>query len=146
MRLVQLHADRRDALRTVAEFAAAGGTRESFEDLPSEEFGRRVFPGELGHIVEVPVIHRVQHLAELVARECDIHHESILVQLGAPERGIDDVRRPVELLCRAERLTGEAVGDHEVFADVQAVHVSFSIREHRGCSEYDGRGCPPSHG
>src|SRR5262249_38717723 len=44
------------------------------------------------------------------------------VQLGAAERGVDHVGRPVQSLRRSEDLAAEAVRDHHVIADGHAEH------------------------
>ena len=52
----------------------------------------------------------------------DVDHDAVGIELGAAQLDVDHVGRAVQALRRAEDLAAEAVGDHEVVADVDAVH------------------------
>ena len=73
------------------------------------------------------------------AGEPDVDDQAVGVQLLAPEGRIDHVGGSVEPLGRSEDLAPEAVGDHEVIANVQAVQWSWLqavVRvERSGCGD-----------
>ena len=68
-------------------------------------------------------------LQDLNYRNLDEH--PVGVEPGAAERGVHDVRRPVQALGRAERLAAEAVGDHHVVAHGHREHLTPPLPHRR---------------
>ena len=96
---------------------------ESIEDRLGEELGRGVAAGELRDLVEVAEVQRPEHLVQDDPGAPDVDDDAVGIQRPPPELHVDDVGGAVQPLGRAEHLTGEAVGDHEVVADGHAEHV-----------------------
>lgn len=69
---------------------------------------------------------------ELAAAPSVLFDQPVPVELGPSEGCIDHIRRAVEPLGRAEDLAPEAVRDHEVVSDVQAVHAQALVTWSRG--------------
>ncbi len=101
---------------------------EPIRDQPSERLRRGVHAGEGRLVVEVSIAELRHHRAQLVGCSTDVDDDAVGVEVRAPERGVDDVRRAVEPLCGPERLAPQAVGDHHVVADGHAEHGSSSRR------------------
>ena len=59
---------------------------------------------------------------QLLGRRADVDDDVVGVEGGAPEGGVDDVRRAVQALRGPEHVAAEAVGDHHVIADGHAEH------------------------
>src|SRR5262245_13599127 len=119
---VQRDAEAGDAARRCAEIAAANRVRDAVEDDAREKLGRRIATLELEHLVEVSVVQPREHRLQHVARAADVDDDAVGVELAAPELEIDDVGGAVQALRGTERLAREAVGDHDVIADRDAVH------------------------
>ena len=130
----------------VAQRAGVHPVREPVGDHPGERLGGGVHARERGLVVEVAVGELGQHRVQLLGRAADVDHDVVGVEGGAPERGVDDVRRAVQTLRRPEHLAAEAVGDHHVVADGHAEHdllpvVGDGVAERRQAS----RGQPGHH-
>ena len=121
MRLVKRHLESLDASRLVSEATIMNCNHEPVEDRTRQELGCRVLPRERGLVVQVPEIKLSEDLFERRAGESDVNDQAVSVERVAPERGIDHVGRSVEPLGRSEDLAPEAVGDHEVIANVKTV-------------------------
>ena len=63
-----------------------------------------------------------EHGLEGVAGETDVDHQAVRVEFAALEADIHEIGGAVNALSRPEDGALEAVGDHDVVADGQAVH------------------------
>ena len=91
-------------------------------------FGRGVDARERRIVVEVAVVERVEHAAQLGLRQADIDQQLQMVELRRAELRLHREGGAVQSLRRAEFRAVEAVGDHDVVADGQAEH---SLGSHR---------------
>ena len=90
--------------------------------MEGHEFGGGVGALEQRILVQVGVIHGVQQLPQYRLGQADIHQQLQMIQGRGAEFGFHRVSGAVHTLGRAEFLTVEAMGDHDVVADGQAVH------------------------
>jgi hypothetical protein len=81
-----------------------------------------LMPAKAGLFVEVAIAELGKDGVQHFARTADVDDDVVGVERRAPERGVDDVGRPVQPLRRPEHLAAEAVGDHHVIADGDAEH------------------------
>ena len=94
----------------VAEGAGRDPVRQPVGDDLGERFGGGVHPGERALVVEVAVGELGEHGVQLLGRATDVDDDVVGVELRAPERGVDDVRRAVQLLGGAEHLALRSCG------------------------------------
>ena len=73
-------------------------------------------------LVQVAVVERIEHAAQLGLRQADIDQQLMMVELRRAELRLHREGGTVQLLRRAEFLAVEAVGDHDVVADGEAEH------------------------
>ena len=128
VRLVQGDDEPVELPRGVAQRAGVDPVGEPVGDHLGQRLGGGVHPGEVGLVVEVAVGQLAEHGVQLLGRPADVDDDVVGVEVGAPERRVDDVRRPVQALRGSEHLTAEAVGDHHVVADGHAEHASTPRR------------------
>jgi hypothetical protein len=119
---MQDDAQRRDSRRSRAEPAGGDQGDEAFPDRARQELGGGVRGSEFRQLVEIAVAERLEHLAQRLRGEADVHHQPVAVEGGPAELRVHDVGRAVEPLRGAENRALEAVGDHDVVADADAVH------------------------
>ena len=81
-----------------------------------------LMPANAGLVVQVAVVERVEHPAQLGLRQADIDQQLQMVELGRAELRLHREGGAVQPLRRAEFLAAEAVGDHDVVADGEAEH------------------------
>src|SRR5690606_13267921 len=122
VRFVQGHLQALEAARALTQPAGADRGRHALEDHPRHELGGGVTAVEFGQVVEVAEVELGERGLEDFAGEADIDHQAVGVEFAALEAGVDDVGGAVHALRRAEDGALEAVGDHDVVADGQAVH------------------------
>ena len=77
-------------------------------------------------LVEVPIPQIRQLVGQDRGQFPDVDHRALRRQILAPQLQLDDVGGAVQLLGRAERRIGQAMGDHDVIADRQVEHVDSS--------------------
>ncbi len=106
----------------VAEGAGVQTLRDPVGDDPRELLRRRVHVCQARLLVEVAVVELRQHGAQHLGRPADVDDQSVVVELGPPERRVDDVGRAMEPLRRPEGLAPQAVGDQHVVPDGHAEH------------------------
>ena len=122
MRFVQRHAQAVECEGAVAQLAAADRIGHGVEHRPRQKLGRRVPAREPRFVVEVPVVETRQDRVHRVGGTADVDNDVVGVQPVAAELHVHDVGRAVEALGGAEHRAGEAVRDHHVAADADAVH------------------------
>ena len=81
-----------------------------------------LMPVNVGIVVEVAVVERVEHAAQFGLRQADIDQQLQMVELRRAEFRLHREGGAVQLLRRTEFLAVEAVGDHDVVADGEAEH------------------------
>ena len=91
-------------------------------DFVGEELGGRVSATELCHLVEIAVVEFAEHSLQDIERAADVANDAVGVERFPAQLGLDHVGRTVQLLCRPEDSTDQAVRDHEVMAHRDAVH------------------------
>jgi len=101
---------------------ASGMGRASAELLHARGASVAIFDREGGLVVKVAVGELGQHRFQLLGRPADVDDDAVVVEDGAPEGGVDHVGRAVQALRRPEGLASQAVGDHDVVADVHTEH------------------------
>jgi hypothetical protein len=95
---------------------------DSICDRPRERLGGGVHAREPGLIVEVAVRELGHHSVQQLGSSADVHHESVGIEVRAPECGVHNVCRAVQALGGPEYLTAQAMSDHHVIADRHAEH------------------------
>jgi hypothetical protein len=113
--------------RPGAEPAVPDPLHQPVRDHPGERLRRGVRAGELRLLVQVAVAQLAEHGVQHLGGGTDVHDEPGLVELGAPEGGVDDERRAVQALGRSEHRAPEAVRHHHGVADGHAEH-GFTLR------------------
>ena len=84
-------------------------------------------------LVQVAVVEIREHRPQGPARQTDVHHQVVGVQVGAAKFQIHDVGGTVQPLGRPKDLAAKTMGDHEVVADAEAKHEwRSSGHEHGG--------------
>src|SRR6185369_3474243 len=83
-----------------------------------------VVPLERQVLVEVLEGEPAEHRLERVTGLADVHDDAVRVQLAAPELHVHHVGGAVKPLRGTEDLSPEAVRDHEMVSNADAVHVS----------------------
>ena len=111
----------------VAEVARRGPLGQPVGDHRARTSVVVLTPGERGLVVQVAQVELADDGVQLLAGRRDVDHDVVGVQLGPAERRVDDERRAVQPLGRAEHLAPEAVGDHHVVADGHAEQ-RFTLR------------------
>jgi hypothetical protein len=91
-------------------------------DHAGQGLGRGVAAGQLRLVVEVAVGEPLDDGVQRRRRPPDVDHDPVGVEFCAPERGVDDVGGAVQALGRPEHLAAQAVRDHHVVADGDAIH------------------------
>jgi hypothetical protein len=91
-------------------------------DVIGHVFGRGVDALEGRVVVEVAVVDRRQHPAQLDLGQADVHQQLVCIELWRAEFGLHREGGAVQALGRSELLALEAVGDHDVVADGQTEH------------------------
>ena len=104
MRLVQHHGEAVQLPSGVTEGTGPRAIRKPIRDQPSQRLRRGVHTRERRLIVEVSMAELRRHGAQLRSRSTDVDHDAVGVEVRAPERGVDDVRRAVKRLCMPECL------------------------------------------
>src|SRR2546427_5790325 len=122
VRLVERDADALDVAAAGAEVTAGDRGGEPIEDRAREKLGRRVLTLERRHVVEVAVVQAAEHVAQRGHRTADVDDDAVGVERRAAELHVDEIRCAVQLLRRSKDLAPEAVGNHDVLADRDAVH------------------------
>src|SRR5687767_1422546 len=85
VRLVQCHAQAREAARMRPEFAGRDLGRDAFVNDEREELRRRVAAAKSGLVVEIAEVQCGEHLAQAVGRAADIDDDAVGVELIAAE-------------------------------------------------------------
>jgi hypothetical protein len=108
-------------------FLTASASRYPLEDPARHELGGGVLALEVGVLVQVAVVEFGEDRAQGAARQPDVHHQVVGVEPGSAKLQVHHVGSPMEPLGRSEDGAAEAVGDHHVVADAQAVHGRGSL-------------------
>src|SRR6266545_2453025 len=72
------------------------------EDDSRQELRRRIPPSERRVVVQVSIAQATQDRMERCGRTADVHDDAVGIEIGLAELYVNDVRGPVELLCRAK--------------------------------------------
>ena len=89
----------------------------------SEVKRREIAPGVTATLFPVPGKVPLYLEGEEVVTDLE-GDQTVGVEVLSPEGGVDHIGGSVETLSRSEDLAPEAVGDHEVIANVQTIHWS----------------------
>ncbi len=119
---MECDANARDRFGIGPEATLAHGVMQPVEDVAAERFGRAPLARELRHIVEVAVIERTERSLQRVVGRADVDDNVVRAELLAEKCDIDDESRAVNFLRRAKEFALQAVGDHDVVADLDGVH------------------------
>ena len=83
-------------------------------------------PSKAVIFIKVAIVQLAQHRIQHVRGEADVGHDAVPIQLRAAQLQVHHVGGAVHALRWAEDLASEAVGDHEVVANIDAVHGGLS--------------------
>jgi hypothetical protein len=110
---------------------------ETVKNYTGEEFRCGVLPRKRWLVIQVSVAQISQDSSQLVSRSPNVNHHSIVVKIGTPKRNIHDIGRTVQPVSWAKYLTTKTVSDHEVVADIQAIHCFELLRPYLWCGISD---------
>src|SRR5690606_14847024 len=120
MRLVQRHGDACQPTSVLAECPGVYAVGQVVGDDSGKRLRRGVHTRKCRIVIEVSVGKQTKDRFQLAGGTPDVHHDAVRIELGSAEGGIDDVRRPVQLLGGSKDLAAQAMGDHHVVADGHA--------------------------
>ncbi len=78
--------------------------------------------GEARQLVEIAVVQRLEDLVQHLQRQPDIDDDAVGAERLAEKGDVDHEGRAVQPLRRAEDLARQAVGNHDVVANLDGVH------------------------
>ena len=104
MRFVQRHAQALDRRCRRAEIVPSDRRRHPIEHDARQKLGRRVVSLERRLVVEIPEIQLAENRVEHLGRAADVDDDAVGVELGPAEFDVDDHRRAVQPLGRAEHV------------------------------------------
>src|SRR5262249_24495998 len=99
-----------------------------------KKFCRRVLAPELVDVIQISKVHVGKNSAQRIGCPPDVDDDPVAIDYPPPKFHVDDVGGAVRALRRPERLTFEAVGDHEVISHANCVHRLLTLESGIGKS------------
>src|SRR4029077_20867781 len=104
------------------ECALANPAYQAAMDLAGEELGRRIATAEFRQLVEIVVIELAEHDLQQVESATDVANDAVGIERLPAQLRLDHKSCSMELLRGPEDSADQAVRDHAMMADGDAVH------------------------
>ena len=121
MRSRQHHTQAAEPLSPGTELTGGDAPGHAIKDDSRQKLGGGVLPGNGQLLVQIPAVDFGEQLPQHHGGPADVDHQAVGIEHVAAKSAVDDEGGTVLPLGRTEDLTAEAVGDHDLVPNAEAI-------------------------